>query len=40
MMPSHLTHSEVRMVEARNIETTPGMVFDVSVEGNDDGPWC
>ena len=26
------------MVETRNIETTPGMVFDVSVGGNDSGP--
>jgi pimeloyl-ACP methyl ester carboxylesterase len=26
------------MVETRNIETTPGMVFDVSVGGHDSGP--
>ena len=26
------------MIETRNVETTPGMVFDVSVGGHDNAP--
>jgi hypothetical protein len=32
----HPENSEAQMIETRLLETAPGMVFDVSVEGKDD----
>src|SRR6185437_11200168 len=32
----HPKTSEARMIATRMLETAPGIVFDVSVEGNDD----